>query len=161
VRLVIESLGVDLRVVEGVMDSSGNPTFPFCDVAQYLPFYVQPGAVGTTYLYAHARQGMLLSLLDASEVNDGAALLGEPITVYTDGGWRFDYAISVVKRHVTDYSLADDIAPGTQQLIVQTSEGLADDPNKLQVAATPVDSAPAGDFTIPSAQPRLCAPGSH
>src|SRR5206468_10836959 len=123
VRLVIDSLGVDLPVIAGVMDASGNPEFPYCDVAQYLPYYVQPGAIGTTYLYAHARKGMLLSLLQASEINDGASLIGQTITVYTADYWRFDYAIDVVKRHVTDYTLADDIAPGTQQLVVQTSEG--------------------------------------
>jgi hypothetical protein len=140
------------------MDSSGNPTFPLCDVAQYLPYYVQPGATGTTYIYAHARNGMLLSLLDASEVDDGSALVGQTVTVYTSAGWRFDYAISIVKRHVTDYVLADEVAPGQQRLIVQTSEGLADDPNKLQVAAAPVASEQIAGYAAPPAAPRACAP---
>lgn len=160
VRLEVPFLGVDLAVIEGVMDAQGNPEFPLCDVAQYLPYYVQPGAIGTTYLYAHAREGMLLGLLEASEVNDGEAMLGETISVYTNAGWRIDYSIHTVRRHATDYTIADDLEPGEQRLIVQTSEGLVDDPNKLQVAAAPATFVEVGSFPVPTSQPRVCAPRS-
>jgi hypothetical protein len=141
------------------MDANGNPEFPLCDVAQYLPYYSQPGAPGTTYLYAHARRGMLSELLAKSMVNDGAALIGEPIHVYTALGWRHTYVISVVKKHATDYTLADDLQPGQERLIVQTSEGNAEHPLKLQVAADPV-AAERVDLAqaVPSAAPRDCSP---
>jgi hypothetical protein len=156
---MIPFFNVDLPVIAGLMDSEGNPEFPLCDVTQYLPFYTQPGEAGTIYLYAHARRGMLADMLAASEVNDGAAMIGQEIIVYTTGGWRHVYSISIVKRHATDYSLADEIGPDQERLIVQTSEGPATDPLKLQVAAVPVsaDQVPLSE-AIASPEPRECPP---
>ncbi|HUP82632.1 MAG TPA: sortase [Candidatus Limnocylindria bacterium] len=160
-RLVIPALGVDLPVIAGVTDAQGNPVFPPCDVASYLPYYVQPAQAGTTYLYAHARRGMLLPLLEASRVNDGAALIGQEVDVYTSDGRRYVYQGFVVERHTTDYSLADAVAPGEQRLIVQTSEGPADDPNKVQLGAHLVSSEPGPIHVArPSAAPRECSPDS-
>jgi hypothetical protein len=158
-RLQIPFLQVDLPVIAGLMNSEGNPEFPLCDVAQFLPFYRQPGMTGTTYLYAHARQGMLLSMLQQSKVDGGAAMVGEEIVVYTSDGWRHTYAITQVKPHATDYAIADEIAPGEERLIVQTSEGRVGDPFKLQVAAAPVSSE-MGDPSeaAPAPSPRDCSP---
>lgn len=158
-RMLIPFFGVDLPVIAGVMDSEGNPEFPLCDVTQYLQFYSQPGEPGATYLYAHARRGMLEDMLATSQVNDGASMVGQQVIVYTTGGWRHVYSISIVKRHATDYSLADDLQPDEQRLIVQTSEGPATDPLKLQVAATPVsaEQVPLSE-AIASPQPRECQP---
>lgn len=141
------------------MDVDGNPEFPPCDVAQYLPYYSQPGTAGTTYLYAHARQGMLLSMLQHSKVDEGAAMIGHDVSVYTSDGYRYDYSITVVRPHATDYSIADDIAPAEERLVVQTSEGRVGDPFKLQVAAAPVSSVqvPVSEAN-PSPQPRDCSP---
>ena len=161
-RLVIAYLGVDLPVVSGDLDPPGNTdSFPLCDVAQYLTVYVQPGIPGTTYLFAHARNGMLGPLLQASEVDDGAALLGQQVLVYTSGGWLFAYQIFVVNRHALDFSLADEIAPGEQRLIVQTSEGTNGTVPKLQIAAQPMwrMSVPLAQ-AMPSPEPRICAPGT-
>ncbi len=145
-------------MIEGQVDADGNPLFPLCDVAQYLAYYVQPGAPGTTYIYAHARQGMLLPLLEAS-AQDGQPLLGKEMFVYTSGGWRHAYSIFLVRQHATDYSLADDLAPGEHRLIVQTSEGPVGDPNKVQVAARPVSTERTGPADVTtSPNPRECAP---
>ena len=158
-RLQIPFLQVDLPVLPGVMDADGDPVFPLCDVAQFLPFYRQPGESGTTYLYAHARQGMLLAMLQASEVDGGAAMVGEEVVVYTSDGWRQTYAITQVKPHATDYAIADDIAPGVERLVVQTSEGPVGDPYKLQVAAEPVTSQMVEQAeAVPVPSPRDCAP---
>jgi hypothetical protein len=158
---VIPALGVDLPVIAGVMDAVGNPVFPPCDVASYLPYYVQPAQPGAVYLYAHARRGMLLPLLEASRVDDGAALIGQEVDVYTSDGRRYAYEAFTVKRHTTDYSLADDVAAGEQRLIVQTSEGPPDDPNKVQLAARLVTTEPGPvDVARPSAAPRDCTPES-
>jgi hypothetical protein len=159
-RLVIPFLDVDLPVIAGIMDAAGNPEFPLCDVAQYLPYYVQPGAPGTTYLYAHARRGMLGEMLAQSLIDDGAEMLGEQVVVYTSGGWRHTYSISIVKPHATDYSIADEVAPDEERLVLQTSEGTVENPLKLQVAAEPVSSTqvPASE-ALASPEPRDCAPG--
>ncbi len=161
-RLVIGYLGVDLPVVSGDLDPPGNTdSFPLCDVAQYLTFYVQPGMPGTTYLYAHARSGMLGPLLRASEVDDGAALLGQQVLVYTSGGWLFSYRIFVVNRHAVDFSLADEFAPGEERLVIQTSEGTNGTVPKLQIAAQPMwrISVPLSQ-AVPASNPRICAPGT-
>lgn len=154
-------LGVDLPVIAGIMDADGDPVFPPCDVASYLPYYSQPAEAGTTYLYAHARRGMLLPLLEASRVDEGAALIGQKVDVYTADSQRYVYEAFVVKRHTTDYSLADDVAPGEQRLIVQTSEGPVDNPLKLQLGARLVSTEPVPiDEARPPAAPRECAPES-
>jgi Sortase domain len=160
-RLVIPFLEVDLPVIAGVMDAEGNPRFPPCDVALYLPYYVQPGANGTTYLYAHAREGMLLTMLEHSKVDGGAALVGKEVFVHTADGSRHDYSITIVRAHATDYSIADDLASTEQRLVLQTSEGRVGDPFKLQVAARPVAvdrSSPHEAVTSP--RPRDCGPAA-
>ncbi len=138
-RISIPALKVDLPVV------SGNGRFPLCDVAQYLtlqglPFRpVQPGQAGTTYIYAHARAGMFLPLLTASQVNNGSAMIGYSVLVYTSDSMVYWYSISVVRRGVIPGSAGEwDIAvasPGVQQLVLQTSEGPTDSSSKLEILA--------------------------
>ena len=46
----------------------GNPRgYPLCDVAQYWTIYDLPGKPGTTWIYAHAQEGMFLPLFTISE----------------------------------------------------------------------------------------------
>jgi hypothetical protein len=140
-----------------VPGNTGN--YPLCDVAMYMPTFVQPGELGTTYIYAHAQRGMFLPLLRASEVQDGASLLGALVEVYTSADELHIYEISRVKRHATDLSLAND-AGVAEQLILQTSEGPTGTIPKLQVAATPVSVIRASSADAqPHPQPRVCAPG--
>lgn len=128
-RIVIPAMKVDLPVVEG------PATFPYCNVAMYLQQFAQPGRRGTTYIYAHARTGMFLPLLRASQVRDGKAMLGMLVQVYTSDARLYLYEIDLVQRHTDDFSLAYKLPAGvTQQLILQTSEGSASEP-KLAVRA--------------------------
>jgi hypothetical protein len=158
-RVVIRSLGIDLPVVSGAVGSPGQGPdgYPPCDVAMYLPDYVQPGQRGTTYLYAHARDGMFLPLLRGSERNDGADLLGTLVEVYTSDGRQHVYTISRVKRHALDFSLAQDIPRRSRRLVLQTSEGPRGTVPKLQVLAEPVTTLQARpEDAHPSAVPRAC-----
>ena len=158
-RVVIRSLGIDLPVLSGALEvpGQGPADYPPCDVALYLPEYAQPGQRGTTYLYAHARDGMFLPLLRASEEEDGAALMGTLVEVYTGDGRQHVYTITRVKRHALDFSLADDIPRRSQRLVLQTSEGPRGTAPKLQVLAEPVTTldAAAGD-AHPRAVPSAC-----
>jgi len=105
----------------------------------------------------HGVAGMLGPLLDASTVRDGAGLLGARVLVYTSDARLHVYKIFAVKRHATDFSLADDVAPGEHRLIVQTSEGPRGTVPKLQVAARSVEVAKAAvSEAMPSAAPRIC-----
>jgi hypothetical protein len=159
-RLVIGFLGVDLPVISDEVNLPGNPEgYPLCDVAQYLSAYRQPGEPGATYLFAHAQPGMLLKLLKESREEDGRALLGQSIFVFTSDGRRHDYTIFEVKRHAIDWEIADDVAPGEERLVIQTSEGPSGTPEKLQIAARPVSVETVGPaIAQPSPEPRACPP---
>ena len=152
-RVVVPALKIDLPIIEG------NEPFPPCDVALYLPSFQQPGQPGTTYLYAHARKGMFLPLLEQSKVNNGKKMLGYTVLVYTSENKVYRYEISLVKRNVerTDWSITE-IPEGDQQVILQTSETPFAEGTKLQIVATPVlvqEAAPAE--ANPTPQPRKCS----
>lgn len=157
-RIVIRSERIDLPVLsrdQRVRDQ-GPDLYPPCDVALYHTAFGQPGLGTTTYLYAHAREGMFLPLLEASEKRDGASLIGTLVQVYTSDARIHVYQITRVKRHAVDFSLAD-APPGTEQLILQTSEGPAGTIPKLQVLAELLDVVETTlDDATPRARPRAC-----
>ena len=98
----------------------------------------QPGEGRATYLYAHARTGMFLPLLNASKVSNGQKMRGMIVEVWTSDDQRFLYVITKVKRHVAfDGAVAPAIAVTTEQLWLQTSEGVGTQP-KLQLIAEPL-----------------------
>lgn len=135
----------------------GPDLYPPCDVALYHTAFGHPGQGTTTYLYAHAREGMFLPLLTASERRDGQELLGALVQVYTSDARVHVYQITRVKRHAVDFSLVDTAPPGTEQLILQTSEGPSGTIPKLQVLAEPLDvrEATPGEAR-PRPRPRPC-----
>ena len=158
-RIVVPALKIDLPVVSGLVDPPGNPgNYPLCDVAQYLVDYRQPGQPGTTYIYGHARKGMFLPLLEQSQQNNGAAMIGALVQVYTNDNWSYLYEIFRVKRHATDFTLANNVKKGEHRLIMQTSEGPKGTIPKLQVAARLLNVQPADARQAnPAAKPRVCA----
>ena len=118
---------------------------------------LDPAEEGTTYIYAHARQGMFLPLLTASQRNDGAELIGRLVQVYTDDNKVYLYEIFAVKRHVRDFAIANNVPEGEHRLVMQTSEGPSAEYPKLQVAARLLNSQPADeDDAHPEPQPRIC-----
>ena len=155
-RIEIPALSVDLPIVS----SPPNEQFPLCDAAEYLVLdkpLAYPGLPQATYIYAHARKGMFLPLLDTSKVNDGAAMIGIWVVVYTDDNQRHIYQVTRVLRHVSGSAALDEAAGAkTDQLWLQTSEGSKTNPNKLQVVAEPIgvlaasaaDAHPAGKGNI-------------
>jgi hypothetical protein len=159
-RVVVSSLGIDLPVVPSDLRVRGNPNFyPLCDVAQYLTIYVDPGHIGTTYIYGHAQRGMFLPMLRASRRNNGAEMIGARVEVYTSDLKLHIYEIFRVKRHSTNFNIADNLARGEHRLVLQTSEGTTGHPPKLQVAARPIRVVEAtAAQALPVAKPRVCAP---
>jgi len=152
-RVVVPRLGIDLPVM--LQEGAQYGTYPLCDVALYLPFFSQPGEGRTTYIYAHAREGMFLPLLIASQSNNGQRLLGDIVQVYTNDNYQFIYQISEVHRHMTDLNLA--FGETSETLFLQTSEGPAGTVPKLQVVATFVSSSKVDPKDAhPDARPRIC-----
>lgn len=158
-RVVVKKLGIDLPIVSGDLDLPGNPPdYPLCDVAQYLTIYPDPSRLGaTTWIYGHARPGMLLPLLEASTVKNGAALVGASVDLYSDAAKRYTYRITTVLRHATDRSAATDVPADGRRLILQTSEGPAGTVPKLQVVAEFVSVVAADPAeATPTASPTGC-----
>ncbi len=158
-RIRIPSLQIDLPVVSGDIVVPGNvDLYPLCDVAMFSPVFVQPGEEGATYIYAHAQRGMFAPVLKASQVNDGASMIGALIEVYTSDNQLHLYELYRVKRHATDLSLANPPL-GTHMLVLQTSEGVSGTIPKLQVAARPLSVVPADPVVAnPTPVPRVCLP---
>lgn len=129
----MSGLNIDLPVIRG------GPGYPKCNVAMYLvgDGFSNPGQPGATYIYGHARKGMFLPMLTQSKINNGAAMIGMTVRVYTADKKLHTYVITVVKRHATDFNLAFNLKPGQHRLVMQTSEGPAGTVPKLQVAARP------------------------
>jgi hypothetical protein len=158
-RVVVAALAIDLPVIsrDRRVRDQGPDQYPPCDVALYHTAFEQPGEPGTTYLYAHARAGMFLPLLESSLRRNGRAMLGDLVQVYTSDDRVYVYRITRVKRHALDFSLAVDLDPGEQRLILQTSEGPRGTVPKLQVAAAFVEVLPATRRQArPRAHPRAC-----
>lgn len=158
-RVVLPALGIDLPVVSGDLTLPGNPPdYPLCDVAQYLTTYRFPGRPGTTtWIYGHARPGMFLPLLDASERDEGASLIGRHVDVYSTASRRYTYRITRVLRHALDRTAGARVPAGTRRLVLQTSEGQRGTVPKLQVVAELVAETPAdpGEAS-PVPRPRAC-----
>ncbi len=154
-RVVVPALRIDLPVAKPPDDPHH---FPYCDVAEYLPQLSQPGSPGTTYLYAHARKGMFLPLLLQSRIDNGSAMLGMLVQVYTDDNLLFLYEITRVLRHQSGEVYNEP----EEQLVLQTSEG----PAKgyagytglvLVVVARPLSVGPADPKAAnPIAKPVAC-----
>jgi hypothetical protein len=152
-RIVIRRLDIDLPIILQI-DEHG--LFPLCDVALYIPQLGQPGSGRATYLYAHARAGMFLPLLTASQKNDGRRMLGMTVEVYTSDNWRYLYFITEVRRHTL--SLEDAFKVTTEQVWMQTSEGPIGTVPKLQVVAEFLTAEPTDPASAhPKPHPRVCS----
>ena len=152
-RVVVPRLQIDLPVMLQQGNNYGD--YPLCDVALYQPLLSQPGEGRATYIYAHAREGMFLPLLLASQINDGQRMIGDVVLVYTSDNYVFQYQVSAVHRHVTD--LNDAFAATSEVLYLQTSEGPHGTIPKLQVIATFVSQQKADPKDAhPDAHPRIC-----
>jgi len=152
-RIVIPALNIDLPIVK---PPGGSTTYPLCNVAMYLQNLSQPGLPGATYIYAHARVGMFLPMLDASLVNNGKSMIGMLVQVYTSDNMYFLYQVTQVLRHQLTLSAA--IADKNSELWLQTSEGPRGTPGKLQLVAVPLSNGPATQAAAhPTPQPVVCA----
>jgi hypothetical protein len=146
-RIRIEALGIDLPIVA----SPANEEFPLCNAAEYAVVgktLAYPGLPQATYLYAHARTGgMFLPLLSNAKVDNGAAMIGDWVEIFTADNQDHVYQITKVIRHVLNTPAAYDgaLAATSDQLWLQTSEGPQGDPLKMQVVAEPI---PGGKFAV-------------
>jgi hypothetical protein len=151
-RIAIRRLSINLPVM---LQTDNYGTYPLCDVAMYQPLLGQPGQGRATYIYAHAREGMFLPMLRASETNDGKRMLGMTVEVYTSDDWLYLYTITEVRRHTRN--LNDAVNARTERLWMQTSEGPYGTVPKLQVVADFLSAEKTDpESAHPKAHPRIC-----
>jgi hypothetical protein len=137
-----------------------------CDVAEIFPLgHAQeaPGLPQALYVYAHAQAGMFLPLLTASQVNNGAAMIGMYVEVYTDDNQNHVYEITEVLRHGPYNSSLFDraLAATTDQLWLQTSEDSSASGTKLEVVAEPIGVIAATQAAAhPAGKGRVCPEGA-
>jgi Sortase domain len=144
-RVRIAALDIDLPIVKG------PDGYPLCNVAMYLKELHQPGQGMATYLYAHAREGMFLPLLETRARDQ----LGMIVEVWTSDDLRFLYEVVEVRRD--QRTLDDAVDATTEQLWLQTSEGPKGTPGKTQVIAEPISMERADHADAhPKAKPVDC-----
>ena len=147
-RVVVPALRIDLPVVKPPNDPNH---FPYCNVAEYIPALSRPGYPGTTYLYAHARKGMFLPILETKD----RKMLGMLVQVYTNDNQVYLYEVSRVLRHQSSLSIAFEATD--EQLMLQTSEGPRGTIGKTMVIARPLSVGPADPkLANPTAKPLAC-----
>jgi hypothetical protein len=151
-RVRVAELGIDLPVIAPPTDPAH---YPFCDVAEFLPALSRPGRAGATFLYAHARPGMFLPILEESRVRDGRSMVGLEVEVWTSDDRRFTYRVTDVRRHVVSLDFA--YRATAPQLMLQTSEGPHGTIPKTMLIAEPDDEAAAThDAAHPEPHPVSC-----
>ena len=134
-RVRIPAYSIDMPVIKS---PSG---YPYCNVGMWLKELNQPTEPGVTYLFAHARKGMFLPLLSASKINNGAAMIGKTVYVYTSNNKRHQYTITKVRRHVR--SIQSVFGVTAETLWLQTSEGPNSTYPKLIIEAKRVTTVAA------------------
>ena len=129
-RIKIVRLGIDLPIAEGDLDRDMVRQETPENFAFHFPRSGIPGGGGNTYLYAHARRGMFLSLWSARD--------GDEVLIITPDARQLRYVITEVHARVdpSDVSWA---APTTsERLTLQTSTGPNPRDPRLVVVALPV-----------------------
>jgi hypothetical protein len=147
-RVRVAALDIDLPIIK---PAGGADAYPLCDVAMYIQELGQPGHGRAIYLYAHARAGMFLPILDASLVQNGKSMLGMVVELWSSDDQRFLYEITEVRRHQLD--LDDALSADHEELWLQTSEGPRGTPGKTQVIAQPI-SQEAADHADAHPEPK-------
>lgn len=114
-RVKIPRLAIDLPIAEGDIERDTVRQETPDNFAFHFPGTAIPGDRSNSYIYAHARRGMFLSLWSARE--------GDEVVIVTPDGRELRYLVREVHPRVepTDVSWA---APTTtERLTLQTSTG--------------------------------------
>jgi LPXTG-site transpeptidase (sortase) family protein len=129
-RVKIPRLAIDLPIAEGDIERDTVRLETPNDVAFHLPGTALPGDRNNSYIYAHARRGMFLSLWDARA--------GDEVVIVTPDARELRYIVSEVHPRVapTDVSWAQPTQ--TERLTLQTSTGPNQADPRFVVVALPV-----------------------
>jgi hypothetical protein len=125
----------------------------------YIQELAQPGQGRSTYLYAHARDGMFGPIYERAILKQSGgpkSMIGMLVQVYTNDDQLFEYEVTEVRLH--QLSLDDALNATTEELWLQTSEGPRGTPGKTQLLAMPLVTLPADHATAnPKPHPVVCS----
>jgi hypothetical protein len=128
-RVKIVRLGIDLPIEEGDLERDTVRQETPENLAFHLPGSAIPGGGGNSYIYAHARRGMFLSLWSARE--------GDVVVVVAPDGRQLRYVVSEVHPRVDPSDVSWAAPSATERLTLQTSTGPSPGDPRFVVVALP------------------------
>lgn len=122
-------LGIDLPIREGIVQRDVEQQQTPEHFAFHLPGTALPGEPGNSYIYAHARRGMFLSLWDAK--------VGDLVEITTPDGRTLQYEVSEVRPRVAPNDVSVAQPTDDERLTLQTSTGPSPEDPRFVVIARP------------------------
>lgn len=127
-RIQMPRLGIDLPIAEGDVERDVVVQQTPENFAFHFPGTAIPGTFGNSYIYAHARRGMFLSLWNAR--------VGDQVTITTPAGAELKFVVTEVHPRVPPADTSWIQPSGDERLTLQTSTGPnRDDPRFVVIAA--------------------------
>ena len=128
-RIQIPRLGIDLPILEGDVERDVVQLRTPENFAFHLPGTGIPGAGLNSYIYAHARRGMFLTLWNAR--------VGDEVWISTPAGRALRYVVSEVHARVPRDEVQWAAPSAPDRLTLQTSTGPNQDDPRFIVVAQP------------------------
>jgi LPXTG-site transpeptidase (sortase) family protein len=129
-RVKIPRLAIDLPITEGDLERDTVRLETPNDFAFHLPGTALPGDRSNTYIYAHARRGMFLSLWDAR--------VGDEVVLVAPDARELRYVIREVHPRVDPNDVSWAQPTPSERLTLQTSTGPNPDDPRFVVVALPL-----------------------
>jgi LPXTG-site transpeptidase (sortase) family protein len=127
-RIEVPRLGIDLPIAEGDIERDVVVQKTPENFAFHFPGTALPGTVGNSYIYAHARTGMFLSLWNAR--------VGDQVSITTPAGVELKFVVTEVHPRVPPADTSWLQPSGDERLTLQTSTGPnSSDPRFVVIAA--------------------------
>jgi len=128
-RIQIPRLAIDLPIAEGDVERDVLVQQTPENFAFHLPGTAIPGMGSNTYLYAHARRGMFLTLWNARA--------GDQVVISTPDGVALKYVVTEIHPRVPPEDTSWILPTPGERLTLQTSTGPNRDDPRFVVVAVP------------------------
>lgn len=129
-RVKIARLTIDLPIAEGDVERDTVMQDTPENFAFHLPGTAIPGDKSNSYIYAHARRGMFLSLWNAR--------VGDEVTIITPDARELHYVVSEVHPRIDPTDVSWAARGGSERLTLQTSTGPNPGDPRFVVIALPI-----------------------
>jgi sortase (surface protein transpeptidase) len=127
-RIRLPRLGIDLPIAEGDVERDVIVQQTPENFAFHFPGTAIPGTFGNSYIYAHARRGMFLSLWNAR--------VGDQVSIATPTGVELKFVVTAVYPRIPPEDTSWIQPAGDERLTLQTSTGPnREDPRFVVIAA--------------------------